>query len=484
MATGVVRAGIYARQSLNKTGEQLAVERFVEDGYAICKDKGWTPVEVFVDDDTSATNGKPRKDYTRLLQWMAAGKLDAIAVPNYDRLHRDVRQHLDFKDLAVKHGVRLATNSGEIDLATDDGEFMALLFAGLAQKEVRRKGARQRRANLQMATNEGRPWWPSRPFGYDAPRDGVTGKWWTIRRDPATKAVIAVNTIRKHPTEAKLLREAYRNFNAGTTLRTIAARWNEAGITTPRGNRWTGVQVRALLMAARNAGLREYGGEVVGTGTWPAIVSEEVWRQAKRTLDNPARGTDAPRVRKYLLSGIARCGRCDAPLGSAISSRGQRQYACRQCQKISRDAAKLDEVVIETVIDRLSEPDAVKLLMPAIPEADAAELREERRALEDKLEQLGKDFASAPPGFTGPALKDIQEKLAAIDVALKDPGKAEIFEDVIGAKDVRKKFLGLDLGRQRTIVDALMTIRVMPVGKGTGAVFDPDAIDIRRKVDR
>jgi hypothetical protein len=64
------------------------------------------------------------------------------------------------------------------------------------------------------------------------------------------------------------------------------------------------------------------------------------------------------------------------------------------------------------------------------------------------------------------------------------PGKAAIFEDVIGAKDVRKAFAGLDLGRQRTIVDALVTITVNPVGKGTARVFDPDAIvNGRRAVD-
>jgi hypothetical protein len=33
------------------------------------------------------------------------------------------------------------------------------------------------------------------------------------------------------------------------------------------------------------------------------------------------------------------------------------------------------------------------------------------------------------------------------------------------------------------IVDALMTITVNPVGKGTGAVFDPDAIGVAWKVD-
>lgn len=120
----------------------------------------------------------------------------------------------------------------------------------------------------------------------------------------------------------------------------------------------------------------------------------------------------------------------------------------------------------------------MELLRPPVDPVDAEALREERRALEDRLKQLGKDFATAPPEFTKAALADINGRLAEIKSALDDPGKAAVFEDVIGAKDVQKAWDKLDLGRQRTIVSALLTITVNPVGKGgTGPVFDPDAID-------
>jgi hypothetical protein len=125
----------------------------------------------------------------------------------------------------------------------------------------------------------------------------------------------------------------------------------------------------------------------------------------------------------------------------------------------------------------------VDLLRPPAPEVDTDALREERRALKDKLIALGTDFATAPPEFTKAAVNQIQGRLDEIDEALTDPGKAAIFEDVIGAKDVRKAFDNLDLGRQRTIVDALLTVSVHPVGKGCGAVFDPDAIHVTWRED-
>ncbi|MDT5258659.1 MAG: hypothetical protein QOD10_3739, partial [Mycobacterium sp.] len=137
-----IRTGIYLRQSLDKAGDELAIKRGLEDGIADCARRNWLVVEVFKDNDCSASNGKPRKDYLRMLTWIRDGKLDAVWTPHQDRLHRNVMEMLQFTEVAIRHNLKLATVSGEIDLSTDDGEFMATLGAALAHKEVRRKGAR------------------------------------------------------------------------------------------------------------------------------------------------------------------------------------------------------------------------------------------------------------------------------------------------------------------------------------------------------
>lgn len=81
----------------------------------------------------------------------------------------------------------------------------------------------------------------------------MTGRWWTVRRD-TRKQIIAVNEIRKHPKEAKLLRDAYRKFLAGSSTRSLAKFWNDEGVLSPKGNKWTGSAIHALLASARNAG--------------------------------------------------------------------------------------------------------------------------------------------------------------------------------------------------------------------------------------
>jgi DNA invertase Pin-like site-specific DNA recombinase len=464
---------VYLRQSKDREGNELAISRQRDGCLKLCREKGWNTIREYPDNDRSATNGKPRPKYQLMLKDIAAGKVTRVVVWDLDRLHRQPIELEQFMKLADSKQLALATVTGDVDLATDNGRLFARIKGAVAMSEVERKSARQKAAAEQMAKQEGggRPWWPQRPFGYDADRHLITGKW------------TAKNPIRKHPTEAELLKQAYTDFNAGTKLYTIAARWNEAGVKTPRGNTWTGSGVRDLLLLARNAGLRELRGEVVGKGTWPEIVTEEVWRAAVHKLEDPKRGTNAPRGRKYLLSGVARCGPCGAGLTSHISVKGKRQYVCNACRKITRNGIKLDALITEAVVRRLSRPDAVELLLPDEPEVDTDALREQRRALEDGLVRLGKDFANAPATFRQSALSDMQEKLDVINAQLEDPGKVNIYEGVIGAEDVGKAFDSIDLGRQRTIVDALMIITINPVGKGT-PVFDPDAVvNGKRAVD-
>jgi site-specific DNA recombinase len=468
---------LYLRQSKDKEGNELGIDRQREDCLKLCQEKGWTTTVEYADNDKSASNGKARPAYQQMLRDIRAGKIAGVVAYHQDRLHRDVAELLVFAGLAVEHDLKLATVSGDIDLATDDGEFMAIIGAAVARKEVRRKSARQKRAGQQRATNGGRPWWPARPYGFDADPDPVTGKWITTvaEVDPATGRVAKVQqAIRLHPDEAPLLRAAYRQFNAGATLYGIAAGWNAAGVKTTLGNAWSGTRVRELLLLGRNAGLREYGGQVVGGGDWPAIVSEKTWRKARGIITSTPTGPF--RGRQHLLSGIVRCGLCGAALTSHSSARGKRQYACPRCHKISRDGIKLDAMIVAAVVERLAAPDAADLLLPDVAEPDTESLREQRRALEAGLAQLGKDFATAPAAFRTSALTDMQTQLDAVNAQLEDPGKVNIYEDVIGAHDVQEAFDGLDLGRRRTIVDALLSVTVNAVGRGTGGVWNPDAI--------
>lgn len=458
------RAAVYLRQSMDRDGDELAITRQREDCLKLCLDKGWAPIE-FVDNDTSASSGKPRPAYTRMLADIERGRIQAVVAWDLDRLHRRPIELEHFITLADEKKLSLATVGGEADLSTDNGQLFARIKAAVARSEMDRKSARQKRAATQRAEN-GHPWWRSRPFGFDADPDPRTGKWSNA------------HPIREHPTEAKLLRAAYSAVLAGTELHRIAAAWNAGNITTPGTKPWTVSAVRVLLLNARNAGLREHHGTVIGKGTWPALVDEETWRSVVAKLTRPKRARIS-RGRKRLLSGIAVCGLCGEPMGSGIThTSGTLTYVCKSCGKVSRAADPVDEMVIEAVVQRLARTDAIELTRRDPVDTDT--LRARRDGLRSQQKAAAKDFTDGKTSYEFASTVDasLAEQIAAIDAELTDSEKAYTYDGLIGVADVRAAFNALDLGRRRAVIAALVRVTVKPSGRGVRKARHED-VDIR-----
>ena len=82
----------------------------------LCEAKGWTPVE-YVDNDTSATNGKHRPAYEKMLTDIREGAVGAVVCWDLDRLHRRPIELESFMALADEKHLALATVSGDVDLS-------------------------------------------------------------------------------------------------------------------------------------------------------------------------------------------------------------------------------------------------------------------------------------------------------------------------------------------------------------------------------
>jgi DNA invertase Pin-like site-specific DNA recombinase len=469
-----MKAAIYLRQSKD---DELGIDRQREDTLTLCKAKGWTPTE-YADNDCSASNGdRPR--YQEMLDDIRAGLIDAVVVAQLDRLHRRPIELEEFIALADQHHLALeCASGGDVDLATD-GRFMARIMGAVARKEMERKSWRQKRAAEQRAEN-GDQWWSIRPFGYA--RQPVL--------DDAGKPVVNKNGRRLwkpvlDPTEADLLREAYRAVLNDSSLYAVTSDWNTRGIPTPRGNKWRASQMRQLLLSPRNAGLRTFRGglqmekEEPRKANWEPVVDQETWQGVVDLLADPDRRCGLSRARKHLLSNIAVCGLCGSGLGSGVTSRPRQTpiYTCKACNGLSRNAARVDEMAVEAVVARLSRPDAIELTIPE-ERGDLDELRERARALRARLTALATEFADGDltASQIKTATRRINEQLAEIDAVIRDSQQTRVFAGVVGADDVWAAFDGLDLERQRRIIDALITVTVHPAGRGR--TFRPESIQI------
>lgn len=473
------RTAVYLRISSDPTGQQLGVARQREDCLALCRRKGWQPVE-YVDNDISASSGKRRPAYDRMLTDIADGKIGAVVTWHLDRLHRQPIELEQFMALADDHKVKLATVTGDVDLSTDDGQFMARIMGAVARKEVDRKRARQLRAAQQKA-EQGRPQW-KRAFGYRGD---------TYLPDPVTAPLVA---------------EAYRAVLAGASLNDICRLLNDAGAFGLKGQKWTPTTVSIFLRKPRNAGLRAHNGEIVGKGTWPALVDEPLWRAVQAKLNGPGRGPGKKSVRQHLLTGVLQCGRegCGGYLAGKWVMRptggksgrpkagevkephpGQVahsiSYGCKVCHGSTVRAQHVEPLVFDLIAGRLAQGDAVDLLKSELHDsAEAEAIRTERATLLARLDDIADERADGL--LTGHQAKRatdrITGKLAELDSREQDQERMRVFDGLpLGRPEVADALADLSPDRLRAVIAVLCTFTVVPVGKG-GNVFNPDRLQV------
>ncbi|HEU0191429.1 MAG TPA: recombinase family protein [Mycobacterium sp.] len=465
-----MRAGMYLRISLDRDGRQLAVSRQREDCLKLCRSKGWEPVE-YCDNSVSATSGRTRPAYQRMLDDVRDGHLGAVVVWDLDRLHRQPRELEDFIDLADTHKLELATVTGDCDLSTDNGRLFARIKGAVGKSETERKSARQRRAARQLAES-GRPKW-KRCFGYIATDAGPV----------------------PDPKVAPLVKQAYAAVLAGSSLSDICRLWNGAGALTRGGKQWTAPQVSNFLRKPRNAGLRTYQADphrcdrdsIVGKGAWEPLVDEELFWSVMALMGDRKRRPGPKSVRRYLLTNVMVCGKCRTGVLAARWSPKRADashsivYVCSTCRGVSVRAEHVEPVVYAEVAARLARPDAVDLLNAEQHDAAEAEaLRVEETTLRAQLDQLGADYAESllTARQVKVATDVIESKLEAIQRQQHDSERLRVFDGIpLGTPEVETSIRALSPDRFRAVLDAIATVKVMPVGKG-GYVFNPDRVKV------
>ncbi len=468
------RAAIYTRISRDRTGEAAGVGRQEADCRAKASALGFDVVRVFTDNDVSAYKKKARPQYQAMLTAIKAGEVDAVIVWHTDRLYRRMADLEGY--IAVcgeKRGVPTYTVSAEdrLDLTTPSGRMIARQLGAVAQYESEQKGERQKRANLQRA-QDGRFFGTHRCFGYEP--DGVTPR----------------------PEEADAIREAFALLLDGGSLREVARLWNARGLYGPQKDRpWDGATVSRTVRTARLAGMRTYLDEIVRDDAgepveteWPGVVDRDTWWAVQAILNNPARRTTPTHYSQLLLSGVARCAACDMPIQSGGKRKGEARYRCSsKAGHVYRMAEPVDRYVTNLVLARLTQPDAATTLVPSTPEVDVDSLRREAAAIHTRMDELGAAFAdgliSRSQLLAG--TQRAEARLQAIEDAMP-AHQPEALTRLVSARDVRKVWESFTLDAQRSVIDALMVVRLVAPGtKEQAYVWDngvrgvnPDTVQV------
>jgi site-specific DNA recombinase len=460
-----MRAVVYTRVSSDPKGAGRSVAEQEKECRGVASAAGWEVVEVFTDNDRSAsryaTKGRPA--FRALTAAVEDGQCDVLITLEASRFQRDLEAYVKLRELCRRHGVQWSYSGRTFDLARTDDRLATGLDALLAEREsdmTRDRVLRAVRSNAERGRPHGRLL-----YGYRRDYDAKTGALVAQIADEAQAAVV---------------REAARRVVAGETPYAVAQDFNRRGIPTPRGGqKWDLIQVKRLCVNPGYVGKRVHQGRVVGDADWAPLLEESVHYQLVARLGDPKRRTQRSSAVAHLLSGIALCGVCQSRV-RLQKNRGRLSYMCGAGFHVSRGESDVDRCVEAVTVERLRRPDILELMTTgATDELDQA--MAELAGLRARLD--GFYDVAARGELTPAALARVEATLLPQITAAESRARRVVLSPVLAdasGPDAATTWAELSVPQKREVVNALMTVSILPTRRGARS-FDPESVRIEWK---
>ena len=455
-----MNAAIYVRISADREGRELGVQRQEEDCRKLATELGLTVVEVFSDNDISAStrSRKPRPAYARMLAEVDAGRIGTVLAYSTSRL---TRRPLEFEGIISRADagrLRIATVvAGEVDLTTSDGQTMARVLAAFDAREAKAISERSKRER-QQRREQGRWHGGFRPFGFEP--NGVTPR----------------------AGEQDLIKSGAAAVLAGRTVAGIARDWSAVmpppAWRPPLVVKWRGSTVRDILTNPRVAGMLPGGTKA---RDWSPIVDEETWRGVVAVLSNPGRKTGRGDIR--LLTGIAHCGvpGCGGTLNAGQTKAGTHTYRCLVGRHLDRAARPVDDYVRDVWIGFVA-ANRVPIGKAAGPSTgDLAGRAAGIRARLAELEASLSDAEGMAAAMIARSVPKLEAELLGVEADMAEAAGTSALAGLPADEDgLRAVWMAADTEKRRSLILAApLRITVLPPGRGVHS-FDPDTAPIER----
>ena len=391
------RVAAYARVSTEQDAQQNSYEAQISFYTDYIKSKPeWEFVDVYADEGISGTSYKKRDGFNRMVKDAEEGKIDLILTKSISRFARNTVDSLTITRKLKAVGVEVFFEKENISSMDAQAELIFTIMSSVAQEESRSISENVRWGH-QRSMEAGKVHLPWGHFlGY---RKGTNGLPEIVEE------------------EAVVIRDMYRRFLSGETLKCIADTLTKQGIKTPTGKDiWSVETVRHILTNEKYKGdarlqktytvdfltkeVRVNNGE---RKQWyiqdshDAIVSPETFELVQKELERRAgrhgRFYDSPFTRKII------CGDCGAYYGHRVwhSNDPYRKniWLCNEKYEngsICRPPKVTDEEIMQTfliAVNRLPQDrnaycdEYEREFLPFI--GDTMELEAKRSALTKKL---------------------------------------------------------------------------------------------------
>ena len=245
--------------------------------------------------------------------------------------------------------------------------------------------------------------------------------------------------------EAEVVRDVAARLDAGDALRAVARYLNDTGVRTVMGKTWASITVRRMVTSPRMVG------DVAG---FPPILDRILWGRLRETLLDPAQAERFTRKAvssSSWLSGIARCGRCDATLyvqGEQLKCTATADGA--RCGSVSIGLRMVESDAEARILGRLASKPARRAL-EKLPTPD--EIDGQIEAAEERGVVLAREFGAgviAQSAFEAGAAA-VRE---SVDGLVQDRKRAVLAADLPPVDGLPEWWEGLPEARRRDVADA------------------------------
>ena len=447
----------------------------MEEGYSIeeqkaklesyCDIKDWHIYKVYTDGGFSGSTTE-RPALEQLIKDAQSKLFDTVLVYKLDRLSRSQKDTLYLiEDIFLKNNIEFVSLLENFDTSTPFGRAVIGLLSVFAQLEREQIKERMQLGKLGRAKAGKSMMWAKTSYGYNY--DKETGSM----------------TVNEY--EALAVKEIFSSYLAGMSITKLRDKINDE---YPKQPAWSYRTIRGILANPVYCGLNQYKGQTF-QGTHKPIISLVDFEQTQRELakrQQKAQELSNPRPfqAKYMLSGLAQCGYCHAPLKVILGQKRKdgsrfKRYECYQrhprttkgvtvyndnkkCDSGYYDMELLEHYVLTRIAQLQNDPDKIQELFSddTSPEIDKQAIQKQIDSLTLKLSKLNDlylddritldELRSKSADFIKQrATLEEEIKKAVTD---KQAGKREKIEKLLDASSV----LDMSYDNQKVIVRELI----------------------------
>lgn len=375
----------------------------LEEGYSIeeqkaklesyCDIKDWHIYKVYTDGGFSGSTTE-RPALEQLIKDAQSKLFDTVLVYKLDRLSRSQKDTLYLiEDIFLKNNIEFVSLLENFDTSTPFGRAVIGLLSVFAQLEREQIKERMQLGKLGRAKAGKSMMWAKTSYGYDYNKD--TGSM----------------TINEY--EALAVKEIFTSYLAGMSITKLRDKINDE---YPKQPAWSYRTIRGILANPVYCGLNQYKGQTF-QGTHTAIISLVDFEQTQRELakrQQTAKELSNPRPfqAKYMLSGLAQCGYCHAPLKVILGQKRKdgtrfKRYECYQrhprktkgvtvyndnkkCDSGYYEMELLEHYVLTRIAQLQNDPDKIQELFSddTTPAVDKQAIQKQIDSLTLKLSKL------------------------------------------------------------------------------------------------